>query len=142
MYYTLLIVGLVLLAMGVYWVVLIYKRKGFAASNIFKALLAFMLSGLLLVMTLPSLKYMVLKEYNVVKGDCTIEMDSAGRSPSVSIRMVDTGEIFDFNHFPDLDSYGRAVPYYCEVTVTKDHEFVIDYKVFDHESRVLIQGSE
>ncbi|MGM0837322.1 MAG: hypothetical protein ACQEV7_14295 [Bacillota bacterium] len=127
---------------GVFWSIFMYKEKEFIISNIFKALLTFILSGLLLVITLPSLKYMVFKEYDVVKGNCTIEIDSYGRSSSVSIRIVDKDEIFDFRYIPDLDSYGRAVPYYCEVTVTKDHEFGIGYKIFDPKSRELIQTSE
>lgn len=142
MYYVMLIMGMVLLFIGVLGIVSMWKRKDFTISNIFKVLLSFILSGLLLVITLPSLKYMVFKEYEVVKGTCTIEIDSAGRSSSVTIRMVDTEEIFDFRNIPDLDSYGRAVPYYCEVTATKDHEFGIGYKIFDPESRELIIESE
>jgi len=142
MYYVMLILGVVLLFIGVFWAVFMYKEKEFTISNIFKVLLSFILSGLLLVITLPSLKYMVFKEYDVVKGTCTIEIDSGGRSSSVTIRMVDTEEIFDFRNIPDLDSYGRAVPYYCEVTVTKDREFGIGYKIFDPESRELIIESE
>lgn len=142
MYYVMLIIGVVLLFIGVFWAVFMYKEKEFTISNIFKVLLSFILSGLLLVITLPSLKYMVFKEYEVVKGNCTIEIDSGGRSSSVTIRMVDTDEIFDFRNIPDLDSYGRAVPYYCEVTVTKDHEFGIGYRIFNPESRELIIESE
>ncbi|MBM7619984.1 hypothetical protein JOC95_001836 [Bacillus tianshenii] len=119
-----------------------WKEKEVTVSNIFKVLLSFILSGLLLVITLPSLKYMVFKEYEVVKGTCTIEIDSGGRTSSVTIRMVEMDEIFDFRKIPDLDSYGRAVSYYCEVTVTKDHEFGIGYKIFDIESRELIEASE
>ncbi|WP_417898069.1 hypothetical protein ABN702_17635 [Bacillus haimaensis] len=142
MYYVMLILGVVLLFIGVFWSVYMCKEKAFTISNIFKALLSFILSGLLLVITLPSLKYMLFKEYDVVKGNCTIEIDSSGRSSSVTIRMVDTDEIFDFRNIPDLDSYGRAVSYYCEVTATKDHEFGIGYKIFDPKSRELIQASE
>jgi hypothetical protein len=38
--------------------------------------------------------------------------------------------------------YGRAVPYYCEVTVTKDHEFEVSYKIYDAKSRDLILTCE
>ncbi|WP_204415292.1 hypothetical protein [Bacillus tianshenii] len=142
MYYAMLILGMVLLFIGVFWIVFMWKEKEVTVSNIFKVLLSFILSGLLLVITLPSLKYMVFKEYEVVKGTCTIEIDSGGRTSSVTIRMVEMDEIFDFRKIPDLDSYGRAVSYYCEVTVTKDHEFGIGYKIFDIESRELIEASE
>lgn len=142
MYYAMLIIGVVLLFIGIFWVVFMFKEKEFTISNTLKALLSFVLSGLLLVITLPSLKYMIFKEYDIVKGNCTIEIDASGRSSSVTIRMIDTDEIFDFIYIPDLDSYGRAVPFYCEVTATKDHEFGIGYKIFDHKSRELIQASE
>ncbi|MCM3363708.1 hypothetical protein ACTQ5K_13840 [Niallia sp. Sow4_A1] len=39
-----------------------------------------LLGILLLTFTLPSLKYMLFKEYDVVKGECVIDIDSSGRS--------------------------------------------------------------
>ncbi|WP_102691824.1 hypothetical protein [Rummeliibacillus pycnus] len=63
---------------------------------------------------------MIFKEYDVVKGNCVIEISSFGRSSEASFEMKDTDEEFDFRDIPELDAYGRTVPYYCEVTVTKD----------------------
>ena len=142
MYYALLIIGVVLLFGGVFWFIFMWREKEFTISNTLKVLFSLIVSGILLVITLPSLKYMLLKEYDVVKGNCNIEIDSSGRSSSAVIRMIDTDDIFEFTSIPDLDSYGRAVPYYCEVTVTRDHEFGIGYKIFDPKSRELIQISE
>ncbi|WLR42298.1 hypothetical protein LC087_16480 [Bacillus carboniphilus] len=71
-----------------------------------------------------------------------IEIDSSGRSSLTSIKMLDTEEFFDFMDIPNLGSYGRDVPYYCEVTVTKDHLVEIDYKIFDPKSKELLQTSE
>jgi hypothetical protein len=119
-----------------------YIEKEFTFYNTFKAFLSLILGGLLLVITLPSLKYMIFKEYDVVKGSCTIEIDSTRRSSEALFKMSDTDDIFYFRNIPDLDSYGRVVPYYCEVTVTKDHEFEVGYKIYDAKSRELILTSE
>ncbi|WP_146137264.1 hypothetical protein [Planomicrobium soli] len=94
------------------------------------------------MITLPSLKYMLLKEYDVVKGNCTIEVSSSGRSADATFRMPDTDDVFSFNDIPELDAYGKAIPYYCEVTVSEDHMFEVDYKIFDVETRELLQSSE
>ncbi|MCT4476955.1 hypothetical protein N0U24_07220 [Peribacillus frigoritolerans] len=56
--------------------------------------------------------------------------------------MLDTGEMFTFNDIPALDAYGKSIPYYCEVTVTKDHMFEIGYKIYDAKTRKLILTSE
>ncbi|MBT2724439.1 hypothetical protein [Bacillus sp. ISL-46] len=93
-------------------------------------------------MTLPSLKYVVLKEYDVVSGKCVIEIDSSGRSSEADFNMLDTGEMFTFNDIPALDAYGKSIPYYCKVTVTKDHMFENGYKIYDAKTRKLILTSE
>ena len=85
---------------------------------------------------------MIFKEYDVVKGSCTIEIDSSGRSSEAAFKILDTNEVFYFRAIPELDSYGRAVLYYCEVSVTKDHEFEVGYKIYDAKSRNIIQTSK
>lgn len=142
MYYAMLIIGAVLLLIGVFWFIYMFKEKEFTLSNTFKALFSLIFSGLLLIITLPSLKYMLFQEYDVVKGSCTIDIDSSGRTSEASFKMDDSSDVFYFRDIPDLDSYGRAVPYYCELTVTKDHEFEISYKIYDSTTRELIQTSE
>jgi hypothetical protein len=127
---------------GIFLFISMYIEKEFIFYNTFKAFSSLILGGLLLVITLPSFKYMIFKEYDVVKGSCTIEIDSSGRSREASNKMPDTDDIFYFRDIPDLDSYGRAVPYYCEITVTKDHEFEVGYKIYDAKSRELILTSE
>ncbi|PGY06887.1 hypothetical protein [Bacillus sp. AFS031507] len=97
---------------------------------------------LLLAVTLPSLKYVVLKEYDVVSGKCVIEIDSSGRSSEADFNMLNTGEVFTFKDIPDLDAYGKSIPYYCRVTVTKDHNFEIGYKIYDAKTRKLILTSK
>lgn len=41
-------------------------------------------------------------------------------------------------NIPELDAYGKSIPYYCEVTVTKDHMVEISYKIYDEKTRKLI----
>ncbi|QFT89664.1 hypothetical protein FIU87_13465 [Bacillus sp. THAF10] len=142
MYYFILIIGILLLFFSIFWFGFMFKENKITISNICKVLFSLLFGGLLLAITLPSLKYMLFKEYEVVKGNCTIEIDSSGRSSSAAFKMVETDDVFYFIDIPDLDSYGRAVPYYCEVTVTKDHEFEISYKIYDAKSKKLIQTSE
>lgn len=141
MYYAMLIIGAVLLLIG-FWFIYMFKEKEFTLSNTFKALFSLIFSGLLLLITLPSLKYMLFQEYDVLKGSCTIEIDSSGWTSEASFKMDDSSDVFYFRDIPDLDYYGRAVPYYCELTVTKDHEFEISYNIYDSKTRELIQTSE
>lgn len=119
-----------------------YVNKELTLLNAGKTIGAFLLGVLMLVITLPSLKYMLLKEYDVVKGDCVIEISSSGRSAEATFDMLDTNELFSFTHIPELDAYGKSIPYYCEVTVTKDHMFEIGYKIYDVNSRQLLLTSE
>ena len=142
MFYIILILGALLVLSAVVFFILMYVEKEFTFLNVVKTISAFLIGVLLLVMTLPSLKYILLKEYDVVSGDCTIETTSSGRSTESTFNMLDTGDMFSFNHIPGLDAYGKSIPYYCEVTVTKDHLFEIDYKIYDVNSRELILSSE
>ncbi|MDN3015449.1 hypothetical protein PH210_04395 [Paenibacillus sp. BSR1-1] len=115
-----------------------YGTNDFRLLNIGKIFGTFFISVLLLVVTLPSLKYVVLKEYDVVSGKCVIEIDSSGRSSEADFKMLDTDEIFSFKDIPALDAYGKSIPYYCKVTVPKDHMVEISYKIYDFKTRKLI----
>lgn len=96
MYYAMLLIGVVLLFIGFFWFIYMFKEKEFTISNTFKALISLILSGLLLVITLPSLKFMLFKEYDVVKGNCTIEIDSSGRTSEASFKMDNSADVFYF----------------------------------------------
>jgi hypothetical protein len=138
MYYYMLIVGIVLVLASVLSFIQIYLKKEYIFLSLGKAILALLLGILILIITLPSLKYMLLKEYDVVKGSCTIEIASSGRSSEATFHMLDTDEWFSFTQIPELDAYGKSIPYYCEATVTKDHKVEIGYKIFDINSRDLL----
>lgn len=142
LYYFMLLLGSLLVLFAVIFFIYTYVDKAFTLSNVVKTISALLIGVLLLAVTLPSLKYVVLKEYEVVSGKCVIEIDSSGRSSVADFIMLDTGEMFTFNDIPALDAYGKSIPYYCEVTVTKDHMFEIGYKIYDAKTRKLILTSE
>lgn len=142
MYYFMLILGALFVPFAVVFFIYMYVNKELTLLNAGKTIGAFLIGVLLLVITLPSLKYMLLKEYDVVKGGCSIEITSSGRSTEATFDMLDTDELFSFTHIPELDAYGKSIPYYCEMTVTKDHMFEIGYKIYDVNSRELILTSE
>lgn len=142
MFYIMLIIGVLSVLMAVFIFGFMYVEKEFTLLNVVKTIGALLFGVFLLVITLPSLKYILLKEYDVVSGNCTIEILSSGRSTESNFEMLDTGDIFTFNYIPALDAYGESIPYYCEVTVTKDHKFEISYKIYDVNSRELILTSE
>lgn len=138
MYYVLLTLGFLFFVFGIIGFIYMGISKRFSFFDKSKAFGGILLGGLFLWITLPSLKYMIFKEYDVVKGNCTIEIDSSGRSSEVIFRMPDTDEVFSFSDIPEMDAYGKGIPYYCEVTVSKDHMFEVDYEIYDMESRELI----
>lgn len=139
MFYILLIVGVLLVLIAVLWFIYMYYEKEFTFLNVVKTVGAFLIGVLFLAVTLPSLKYMLLKEYDVVSGECTIGIISSGRSTESTFEILDTGDMF---YFRPLDAYGQSIPYYCELTVTKDHKFEVGYKIYDVNSRELIVTSE
>jgi len=142
MYYLMLILGALFVIGAVFTFIAMYGDKEYPLLNVGKSLGSLIIGVLLLVITLPSLKYVVLKEYDVVSGKCVIEIDSSGRSSEADFKMLDTDEIFTFRDIPKLDAYGKSIPYYCAVTVTKDHKFEISYKIYDIKTRKLILTSK
>ena len=142
LYFLMLIIGVVFVIAAVVAFIFMYGDKDYSFVKVGKSLVSFLLGVLFLAVTLPSLKYIVLKEYDVVSGKCVIEIDSLGRSSEADFEMLNTDEMFSFRDIPELDAYGKAVPYYCSVTVTKDHMWEISYKIYDADSRELILTSE
>ena len=137
-YYLMLILGALFVIGAVFALIVMYGTKDFRLLNIGKCLGILFLGVLFLAVTLPSLKYVVFKEYDVVSGECVIEIDSTGRSSEADFEMLETDEMFSFSEIPELDAYGKSIPYYCEVKVTKDHMFEISYKIYDPKTRKLI----
>lgn len=142
MYYVLLMVGFLSLIVAIIRFIAMHRNKGYTLLNVGKTLIALVIGVFCLEMTLPSLKYIVLKEYDTVSGKCVIDVDSAGRSSEADFAMTDTGEDFIFRDIPNLDAYGKSIPYYCRVTVTKDHHFEMSYKIYDAKTRKLIASGK
>ncbi|MBD8069562.1 hypothetical protein [Bacillus sp. PS06] len=142
MYYAILIIGVLLVIVAVFTFIAMYSGKDYTILNVGKILGALSLGVLCLVLTLPSLKYVVLKEYDVVSGKCVIEIDTSGRTSEADFNMLNTDEVFSFRDIPALDAYGKSIPYYCKVTVTKDHKFGVSYKIYDANTRKLILTSK
>lgn len=142
MYYAMLIVGVLLVIVAVFIFIPMYIVKEYTILNVGKSIVSLSIGVLLLAFTLPSLKYVVLREYDVVSGKCVIEIDSSGRSSEAEFKMLNTDEVFSFRDIPALDAYGKSIPYYCKVTVTKDHKFGVSYKIFDDKTRKLILTSK
>lgn len=142
LYYFILFLGVLFVPGAIFTFVAMYRNKNYTILNVGKCLGTFLFGVLILTLTLPSLKYVVLKEYDVVRGKCVIEIDSSGRTSEADFTMLDSDEIFTFRDIPALGAYGKSIPYYCEVTVTKDHMFEINYKIYDVKSRKLILTSK
>ncbi|WP_157052611.1 hypothetical protein [Priestia koreensis] len=142
MYYVLLMVGFLSLIVTIIRFIAMHRNKGYTLLNVGKTLIALVIGVFCLVMTLPSLKYIVLKEYDTVSGKCVIDIDSAGRSSEADFAMTDTDEDFIFRNISNLDAYGKSIPYYCQVTVTKDHQFEISYKIYDAKTRKLVSSGK
>lgn len=124
--------------MSVIVFIFMYVEKEYPFLNVVKTVFGFLFGIFLLVVTLPSLKYFIQKDYDVISGNCTIEVSSSGRSAEATFNMIDTNEQYYFSEIPSLDAYGKSIPYYCKVTVTKDHIFEIGYEIYDVKSRKLI----
>ncbi len=124
--------------MAVIVFIFMYVEKEFPLIMVAKTVAAFLVGVLLLIVTLPSLKYIIQKDYDVIRGDCTIEVSSSGRSAEATFNMIDTDEQYSFTEIPALDAYGKAIPYYCKVTVTKDHMVEIGYEIYEAKSKKLI----
>ena len=84
---------------AVFVIIAMYIDKDYSLLGVGK-ILGYLLIGILFLMvTLPSLKYVVLKEYDVVSGICVIEIDSSGRSSEADFKMLDTDEMFFFQKY-------------------------------------------
>ncbi|MEY9972772.1 hypothetical protein ABH966_003148 [Lysinibacillus sp. RC46] len=144
MYYIVLSIGLILALSQAISLIFMYQDKELLSFDGFKSLFGFLVGVTLLVITLPSLKSIIQKDYDVISGECTIEVGSFGRRTSATFEMIETGEQYTSFDIPELDAYGMSIPYYCKVSVakenmfTKDNMFTMGYEIYDVKSRKLI----
>lgn len=140
MYFLLFGIGVLLAIGGAFFFVFMFVERDVDLWKTLQGLGALLIGVLFLVITVPSLKYVIMKDFDVVSGKCTIDVSSSGRTSDTTFNMVDKDEQFMFNEIPDLDAYGEAIPYYCEITVTKDHMWEMDYKMYDLKTRKLVDS--
>ena len=136
-YYFLFSLGVLFVIGSAIFFIRMYRKREIKFWSTIKMLSGFLMGLLILWMTVPSLKYVITKDFDVVNGKCTIEISSSGRSSNSIFNMLQTDEQFSFNEIPELDAYGKSIPYYCEVTVTKDRMWTMDYKIYDLKTRKL-----
>ena len=122
------------------FLILMYRKREIKFWPTIKMLSGFLIGLLILWMTVPSLKYVIMKDFDVVNGKCTIEISTSGRSADSTFNILQTDEQFSFNEIPELDAYGKSIPYYCEVTVTKDRMWAMDYKIYDLKTGKLMDS--
>ncbi|WP_141232308.1 hypothetical protein [Niallia circulans] len=142
MYFLMLSLGIIFLLISVIYIVQMYKDRNYSLIIMGKTLVVLSVGIFLLLITFPSLKYILLKEYIEVIGECTIEIDGTRRYAEARFEMQDTGEVYSFDNIPDLDAFGKNVPYYCTLTVTKDKKWEIGYKIYNVNTKKLIISDE
>ena len=139
-YYSLFSLGVLIVIGSTIFFILMYRKREIKFWSTIKMLIGFLMGLLILWMTVPSLKYVITKDFDGVNGKCTIEISSSGRSSDSTFNMLHTDEQFSFNEIPELDAYGKSIPYYCEVTVTKDRMWTMDYKIYDLKTGKLMDS--
>ncbi|KOS68693.1 hypothetical protein AEA09_09165 [Lysinibacillus contaminans] len=140
-YYVGLGIGVLFIIVALIFLIVMYVKRKVEFGLTIKMLGAFLMGALILWITIPSLKSVVTKDFEVINGQCTIEITKDGRYTDWSFNMIDTGEQFSFIETPELEAYGKATPYYCEITVTRDHMWEIGYKIYDFKTRKLIDSN-
>lgn len=139
-YYFLFSLGVLFVIGSAIFFIRMYRKREIKFWSTIKILSGFLMGLLILWMTVPSLKYVITKDFDVVNGKCTIEISSSGRSSNSIFNMLQTDEQFNFNERPELDAYGKSIPYYCEVTVTKDRMWAMEYKIYDLKTGKLMDS--
>lgn len=110
------------------------RKRTLNGLSFVKLLLIAGVGTFLLIMTVPSLQYIVTKDFITVTGTCTIDINSSGRSSTTYFHFIETDERFQFDELPDLTAYGTSIPYSCSVLVTKDLAWEMGYSVSDMET--------
>jgi len=142
MYFLMFGLGIVFFSISLIYIIQMYDDRKITFSKGSKTIAILSLGIFLLIITLPSLKYILFREYVQLDGACAIDIDTSARTAEASFEILDTGEIFSFRDIPELDIYGKKAPYYCTLTVTKDHNWEIGYKIYDLKTKELIVSNE
>ncbi|QNR21066.1 hypothetical protein HNY42_09005 [Exiguobacterium sp. Helios] len=139
-YFFIFLLGVSFFLPACYLLVLHFDNK---QHSFFKKLkwTGILLIGLLcLWMTMPSFTEMVFRDYRVLEGACVLEPSESKRT-SIDITLTETNDTFSFRDAPDLEAYGKKVPYYCRMTTTRNQAFEINYRVYEKDTKKLLYAN-
>lgn len=138
MFYVVLGIGTIMFIFSVVAFILSLLDGEAGLFSYIKIFGAFLLSILLLSLTLPSLKQVVTKDYVMTSGICTVDYAISSRNNMTYYLDFENGESFNFENGPYIDAYGEKYKYYCEVHQTRNKKVDIDYKVYEKKGGKLI----
>ena len=142
-FYTFFGVGVLFFIVPIIILIVMFIKRKFSVWTSIKCAIAIILAIIIFWITLPSLTYIVNKDFEVVRGECTIDIKitkgtRGGDDSDITFHMLDTDDRFFFTVIPELDDHEKSKHYYCEVTVTKDHMWEIGYEIYELDSRELL----
>lgn len=142
-FYTLFGVGVLFFIVPIIILIVMFIKQKFSVWTSIKCTISLIIGILILYITIPSLKYIVNKDFEVVSGECTINITittgtRGGDDTESTFHMLDTDDQYFFSVIPELENHDKKNHYYCEITVTKDHMWEIGYEVYDLESKELL----
>lgn len=130
MHFVMLIMGILIFAFASHQLFHTIRGRYISLIDITKISGAFLLASLILITTLPSLKNILQDNYELIKGECVVEIVSSSRSSTeTNIKMLDTNESYIFDDIPALKAFGKKSPYYCSVLITSDHMWNMGFSI-------------
>lgn len=136
-YFFIFLLGIAFVLPACYILVLRFGNRQYAFLKKLKWTGVLFLGLLCLWMTMSSFTEMVFRDYRVLESACVLE-PSESKGTSIDITLTETNDTFSFRDGPYLEAYGKKVPYYCQVTTTRNQEFAIDYRVYDKNTKKLL----
>ncbi|OIN66086.1 hypothetical protein BLD48_12560 [Exiguobacterium sp. KRL4] len=139
-YFLILLLGVSFVLPACYFLVLHFDNQQYAFLKKLKWTGVLLLGLLCLWITVPNFTEMLSRDYRILEGSCILEPSESKRT-SIDITLTETNDMFSFRDGPDLDAYGKKVPYYCRVTTTRNQAFEIDYRVYDKDTKKLLYAN-
>jgi hypothetical protein len=142
-FYLIFGLGVILYVVPIIKFVVMFMFQEFSTYKTIKSAFYLIIGIIILRITLPSLTYIINKDFEVLQDECTIEIvvktgGGGGDTTDITFHMLETGDEYYFSVIPELEDHDETKHYYCAVTVTKDHMWEIGYEVYDIKSRELL----
>jgi hypothetical protein len=142
-FYLIFGLGVILYVVPIIKFVVMFMFQEFSTYKTIKSAFYLIIGIIILRITLPSLTYIINKDFEVLQDECTIEIvvktgGRGGDTTDITFHMLETGDEYYFSVIPELEDHDETKHYYCAVTVTKDHMWEIGYEVYDIKSRELL----